>query len=250
MKKKFWVIAIILFLTFGNSALAKNIDVLFIGNSYTSANGLPEMVAKIAASDSKNTIQITSTQFTRNAAKLKQLLEEGEAVKTLYSKTHWDFVILQEQSAWALYPYDVNRAYLAAREWHSLVKPRSSNIAFFSSWARQPKSHWYSDPETAEIFKDAIYMQKKLDDGGRKLAFIMGAVIIPIGDYWVYINSKHPEIQLYATDGSHPSLLGTYATALVFYRYFTKINNVESVSYVPDGIDPNQAKILRQLLSR
>jgi hypothetical protein len=241
----------ITFLLFNNLAFAKvaKIEALFIGNSYTSSNDLPKMISKIAESDSQNRIQIATTQFAIGGAKLKTLWDEGEALKVLKSKPHWNFVVLQEQSAWALYPYDIGRSYEVAPLWRKEISPLTSNIALFVSWARQPKSHWYTDKETA-FFKDADFMQKELNFRSKKLSQLLNATPIPIGDYWAYVFSKNPEIQLYEQDGSHPSKLGTYLTALLFYRYFTGYRNVESVSYAPENVDQNEAKILRKIASK
>jgi hypothetical protein len=47
----------------------------------------------------------------------------------------------------------------------------------------------------------------------RQMAIDNHAILSPVGALWNYIRITYPEINLYATDGSHPSLEGSYAAA-------------------------------------
>jgi uncharacterized membrane protein len=47
----------------------------------------------------------------------------------------------------------------------------------------------------------------------RQMAIDNEAILSPVGALWNYIRTNYPEINLYAADGSHPSLEGTYAAA-------------------------------------
>lgn len=236
----------ILFLS-SYAAASPKLEILFIGNSYVASNDLVGMIARIAKSDSKNNIELEVTQFTVGAAKLKTLWDEGQALKVVLKKPHWDFIVLQEQSSWAMYPYDMQRAFEVAPEWRRMIAPRTSNIVLFVSWAKQANSAWYRNPATS-FFKDAVFMQRQLDQQSHKLARLLGASMVQVGDYWAYVLSKNPAMPLYSDDGSHPSVTGTYLTALIFYRYFTKQGSLESAGYVPSGVDREHAKILRQLV--
>jgi PKD repeat protein len=48
--------------------------------------------------------------------------------------------------------------------------------------------------------------------------------VSPVGAVWRYLRENHPEIDLYAGDGSHPSLTGTYAAATAFYTMIYKLD--------------------------
>ena len=47
----------------------------------------------------------------------------------------------------------------------------------------------------------------------RQMAIDNQAILSPVGALWKYIRTTYPEINLYSTDGSHPSLEGSYAAA-------------------------------------
>jgi hypothetical protein len=42
-------------------------------------------------------------------------------------------------------------------------------------------------------------------------------IVSPVGAVWRYLRENHPGIELFASDGSHPSPEGSYAAALAFY---------------------------------
>ncbi|MFY7861557.1 MAG: T9SS type A sorting domain-containing protein, partial [Chitinophagales bacterium] len=41
--------------------------------------------------------------------------------------------------------------------------------------------------------------------------------VSPVGELWRVLRTNHPEIDLYASDGSHPSAVGSYAAAVAFF---------------------------------
>ena len=88
---------------------AKTISVLFIGNSYTFVNDLPGMLVKVASSDPANTTQIEVQSLTRGGASFKDWVADGSGLKMIKSR-HWDYVVLQNQSEWALYPDGIKSA--------------------------------------------------------------------------------------------------------------------------------------------
>ena len=46
--------------------------------------------------------------------------------------------------------------------------------------------------------------------------------LAPAGAVWRYLRENHPNIPLYSSDGSHPSLAGSYAVACAFYAMIYK----------------------------
>jgi len=66
-------ILIFTFLAFPAQSLAnKDLNILFIGNSYTAANNMPQMLEKIAASDSRGNYRIHTESVTIGGAGLKK----------------------------------------------------------------------------------------------------------------------------------------------------------------------------------
>jgi hypothetical protein len=72
------------------------------------------------------------------------------------------------------------------------------------------------------------------------------ATEVPIGNYWLYGLGKDSKIELYSGDGSNPSVVGSYFTALIFYRYFTA-RPLDDVDYFPSEIKADDIKMIKLL---
>ena len=75
-----------------------------------------------------------------------------------------------------------------------------------------------------------------------------GAEVSPVGALWHYIRDHHPEIELYSSDESHPSLAGSYAAACSFYSVLFR-KDPRELAYNP-GIAVEQAENIRIAASR
>ena len=60
-------------------------------------------------------------------------------------------------------------------------------------------------------------MQDRLTESYTEMAQNNESLLAPIGIAWKDIREQHPEINLYSSDGSHPSIQGSYLAACVFY---------------------------------
>lgn len=87
-------------------------------------------------------------------------------------------------------------------------------------------------------------MQDLLLSAYRKAATDDGAVLVPVGEAWRSARASYPSIVLFQSDGSHPSVAGTYLSACVFYVALTG-HAVPSSAAVPGGVDPGDATHLR-----
>jgi hypothetical protein len=219
------------------------VSVLFLGNSYTYVNDLPGMVGQIASSDPNCRVKLAVQSVTRGSARLKDLWDDGKALKVLRSEP-WDFVVLQEQSLWALSGEQIKITFDAAADWNREILKASGHTVLYGTWARQAGSSWYSDKEyQAWNLKDADTMQRALDTRTRELAERLGASAIYVGDAWDKAQKLPSPPVLFASDGSHPSPAGTYLAALLFYRHFTG-SKLDSVRFIPSGVTPEQAREL------
>lgn len=176
--------------------------VLFIGNSYTYFWNLPQTVQAMAA---EKEIDLTTRQSTsggvhwghhwRGERNLKtvQLIKEGE----------YDALVLQNHSMSTF--NRVDSMFRFGQLLQELGKEKGARIYLYMTWARE----W--DP----------YMQKTIKEQYTKLAEKINAQIVPVGPAWERARQLRPGFPLYDDDGSHPSPLGTYLTACVFYGVFT-----------------------------
>ncbi len=169
--------------------------VLFIGNSYTYYNNLPEIFKQLAAAANK---PVETEMVVRGGATLKIHWEDGQAAKRI-KQSHWDYVILQEQS---LQPInDPSTMHKYARLFDAEIKASGSKTVFFMTWARQNR------PET----------QAALTDAYAKIAKELNALLVPVGQVWQQAFKENPQIVLHLPDQSHPNSMGSYLSACLFF---------------------------------
>jgi PKD repeat protein len=218
-----------------------SISVLFIGNSYLSVNNLPAMVGDLSNSlgdhmliDSKMNGGYTFQSHSNDAV--------------TYTKIHakpWDYVVLQGQSQEPSFPFDqVNQQTLpyAMKLADSVYASNScSQVNYYMTWGRE-----LGDPQW-----DSINTFNKMNDRLRnaylRIADSTDASVSPVGVAWKYVRDNYPNINLYAGDGSHPSLEGSYLAACTFYSSLFQKSSV-GASYTA-GLDPQTCTILQQAAS-
>jgi hypothetical protein len=176
------------------------IRVLFIGNSYTYFNDLPWLTQQLAVS-ARETRPLETEMIVVGGATLKSHWERGEAKKRIRAK-RWDYVVLQEQSNLPITNPKLMSNY--ARLFDAQIKLVNSQTLFYLTWAKSNR------PETQQILTDS-YME---------IARELGAKVAPVGIAWKLIHEANPSLKLYDSDGSHPSPVGSYVAACVFYSTF------------------------------
>jgi hypothetical protein len=191
--------------------IAKNaspeLHVLFIGNSYTYFNNLPQIVSALADSAQEGR-SLAVTMVTRGGATLQQHWQDGKALKAIRQE-QWNYVVLQEHSTLGLTQpvngklpiNDTASFFQYARLFDSEIKKAGAKTIFLMTWARQ------NAPETQTIISRAY----------RSIAQELKALLAPAGEAWRIVSSTAPAIALYQPDGSHPQPAGSYLTACVLY---------------------------------
>ena len=187
--------------------------VLFIGNSYTyypgtetGFNGLPQMIRDAAASV-KDTLVVD--ERVAGGKNFKFHASDATTINKI-KQQGFDFVVLQGQSTecatdWATVQ---NNSLPYARYLDSLAHEYNacSQTIFYNTWGRVGYNG--TSIETMENLIAANYMS---------MADILNAFISPVGQVRSYLRKNYPAINLFASDGSHPSNEGAYAAAMVFY---------------------------------
>jgi hypothetical protein len=178
--------------------------VLFIGNSYTYFNNSPAMFAALAAAAAPGR-QVETGMATVPGATLLSTWEHSDARRILKS-SKWDYVVLQDQSRlgealrdgrWA-----VNSAVLLRRGvglFDADIRQVGAQTALTLTWAR----------------RDEPQQQADLDDAYGRVARELGAILVPAGPAWQRARRLMPDLELYTSDGSHPSPAGSYMLACV-----------------------------------
>jgi PKD repeat protein len=218
-----------------------SISVLFIGNSYLSVNNLPQMVQEVTNSLGDN-ILIDSKMnggFT---------FQSHAYDATTYDKIHsqpWKYVVLQGQSQEPSFPYDqVNQQSLPYAQQISdsvYASNGCSQVNYYMTWGRQ-----VGDPQWDSI-NTFDKMNTRLRNAYLRIADSTNASVSPVGVAWKYVRDNYPAINLYAGDGSHPSLEGSYLAACTFYSSLFQKSCV-GASFTA-GLNPQTCAILQQVAS-
>lgn len=224
------------------AATAQTTRVLFIGNSYTSVNDLPEMTRQLALSLGDTLIVASSSpggytfqQHTVNAA-TQGLIDQG----------YWDFVVLQEQSQLPSFPPSqvATECLPYAQALVDTIRAHSpcAEPVFYMTWGRQN-----GDAQNCVSWPPVCTyegMQQQLRESYLQMAQDNSAECAPAGMAWKRMREEFPAINLYSSDGSHPSVAGSYLVACTLYSTFFR----RSTTGAPwtASLDAATASTLRQ----
>lgn len=241
MKRTIFTI-LLLFVAFLLSATSYK--VLFIGNSYTSVNDLPQLIQRVSYSVGDT---ITYSTYVPGGSTFQQNLS-GAA--SLIQQGGWDYVVLQEQSQLPSFPPSqfMNECYPYAQQLCESVRQYSPNakIVFYMTWGRkngdQQNCQYYPPLCTYEGMDSLLYARYMM------MAEDNHAYVSPVGYVWHYIRDNHPSMELYQSDESHPSLLGSYVAACCFYTMLFEKNPMSISENC--GVDAASAQLVRDLTSR
>jgi hypothetical protein len=189
-------------------------SVLFVGNSYTYVNDLPGTVARLAEGLG---LRVAFESVAPGGWSLEQH-ERSKATQARIEAREWDFVVLQEQSERPAFDEGqvAREVFPAALALDARVHARAphARTVFYETWARKDGDA----PNCKAVPRVCTHdgMRARLADTYRALARKAGGVLAPVGTAWEQALVTHPEVNLYAADGSHPSPAGTYLAACVF----------------------------------
>ncbi|HTN45153.1 MAG TPA: DUF4886 domain-containing protein [Flavipsychrobacter sp.] len=199
----------------GHPGVAMPKRVLFIGNSYTYVNDLPLMLKNVAASAGDTVIY---DSYAPGGYTLQQHAADATALNKIM-QGNWDFVVLQEQSQRPSFPITQvqTSVFPYAEKLDSLVRKFNpcAETVFYMTWGYKT-----GDASNCANFPPLCTyqgMDSLIRLRYRMMADSNDAIIAPVGAVRKHIRTHYPGIELYDTDGSHPSPAGTYAAACSFY---------------------------------
>jgi hypothetical protein len=233
-------------LAFATSAFADDPQrVLFIGNSYTGVNKLPDVFLEVVKNSGRKEPVVKSS--TPGGRTLKQQLSIVGTGK-LIEEGNWDVVVLQGQSqepAVAETDESVRKEFLeSAAELCKRVRAKSpqAKIFFYETWARHA-DYWTENKKAPAMGKDPKEMQARLRKWYGVAAKENDATLVPCGEAWELNYASAKPVRLHQKDNSHPEFVGTYLNALIF---FGKIYDVKTpAAKVTGKVDEAQAKLMQ-----
>ena len=181
-------------------------NILFIGNSFTFYWNLPLVVEAMANERNYN---YDITQSTASGSSLKDHWFENDELisKTLIATGRYDRVVLQDHSLNPLQNLVESRRYfIDFIEW---VKAYNCAPYIYATWMYKGISN--NNYDVVDPIQDAL----------QPIADKTGAVMVPIDQAFRTLQKRHPDIPIFMSDNKHPSPVGTYLAACVYFRIFT-----------------------------
>jgi hypothetical protein len=225
MKKILFLV--ILFVAFGS--YAKELSVLFVGNSYTFVHGVPGILKQMAEAKGHS---LNYEEHTPGGRSFQDHWEEKKALQ-LMAKGGFDVVVFQNQS---FEPVE-NPANML--KYGKLLSAEADRIGakkvYYLTPAYKAPPKWMEEDNAEgrrgkELFPE---MLDRLVESYSRLARETGGDIAPVGLAWKRAYDFIPEVQLHGKDHSHAAPAGAYLTALVFYAELYG----EAPSDMPDTVN-------------
>jgi hypothetical protein len=223
------ILLVLCVLVLGSTLIkAQPSSVLFIGNSYTYYNTMPETLKDIALS-AGDTLYVES--ITKGGARFSTHANNPEVYQKLRSR-NWDYVIIQGQSQEPSFPdSQVNNEVAPYVEQliDSIVSiNRCTTPILFMTWGRKN-----GDNQNCAVWPPVCTYQGM--DSILRLNYIkfgnqFGAEVSPVGVVWNGLRKVLPSLELYAPDESHPSAKGSEVIAYTFYSVITE-KSIDSINF-------------------
>ncbi len=191
---------------------------------------------------------INIQQSTFPGISLSQHLMQPETLEKLNSQ-NWDYVILQEATVRVLIDevvaYNFEPSIIKL---DSIIKLKNAKTILYQSYpvSIYPKKYCYPsflvNPKIPDVeyCSDSLFNSnqefKKIEASFKRVSDLIKCDNALVGLSFELCKRKYPELILFeSSSDTHPSILGSYLIACVFYRHLTG-QKTTSVKYA-DGID-------------
>lgn len=240
---KLSLLFLIFTLTSNSQTNYKKVNALFLGNSYTYVNNLPQLISSIALA---NNDTLTFDSNCPGGYTLNNHFTDATSISKINTST-WQYVVLQAQSQEPSFsPAQVNAQTLPyAIKLDSIIKHAHAcaTTVFYETWGRKngDASNCLNYPPVCTYSG----MQNRLRQSYKLFADTTSSILAPVGEAFKKTIAASPTIELYQADESHPSLEGSFLAASVFYEVLFQ-KSVLSNTYNP-GLAPGSFSLLQQM---
>lgn len=184
--------------------------ILFIGNSYTYFNDMPDLFERICREHGKD---VAADSITCGGYTLAHFVSEnneyGVRMRKMLAEGGYDYAVMQEQS---VRPAENPDTFVdSAKKLAVIVRSYGASPVLYETWARADGS------ETLEKFnRSRDEMQSLLRQAYERAAIETGARLVYAGERVseAYDNG----VDVICEDKSHPTLTGSEIIAAEFYR--------------------------------
>ena len=205
----FWT-GLLTLLTLSACVAPAPLRVLFVGNSHTYVNEVPELVRQIGIAKG---VQLEVDSVTASGATLEDHIQSG-AVRQRPESATFSAVVLHHQVL------ELNEYEASARKLAELSRAHNARVFIYMGWTRQSAVEQYG------------YTQQNWTDSALRVARAIGAGVSPVGEAWPYAKRHDPALglRLQESDGNHATFPGSYAAAATIF-------------YALAGVSPLQAAL-------
>jgi hypothetical protein len=190
--------------------LMPDLHVLFIGNSFIYFNNMPRMVEAISVNVAGPYIHPEMVAI--GGARLEDLWKQGSALAAI-RKQHWDFVVINEQSALGGHVVngekrlgDPANFFKYAEMFDTEIQKAGAKTVIMMTWKDK------NDPDR---------IQQELNNAFLEFRKTHGVILAPVSTAWAITIKTAPEINPYFDDNHHPSKEGSYLIACTIYATLT-----------------------------
>ncbi len=192
--------------------------ILFIGNSLTYFNNMPDMVGQLAE---LNNHEVLIEKATIGGTPLRQMVNNSFITNKINSN-NWSYVVLQSDDITAfpdMYHIEINT--LESFKTKIRNNNNSTKILYMMIWGLRNGVTIQELNGQFVYYSYTEYMQK-IYNGTLHIANETDLIISPVGWTWKKVRNDHPGIELFASDNAHPSYKGSYLCAAVHYSVLFK----------------------------
>jgi uncharacterized membrane protein len=219
-----------------NNSTSPSLNVLMYGNSYTGSNNLGSLVDSVLVADGYNaSVTALTGGGLRLPAHWQNMNTSGHQWNTTLRSSSWDYVVLQDQSQVPSFPTTESmwqESRNASVNLSTEIEAEGGETVLFLTWG-------YRDGDSLNSFNNNFTtMQERLLQGYTRYAENISAAgntvwMAPVGLAFktvhdaVVADGDDPTAagnlfyDLYTSDGSHPSLAGSYLAACVLHASMT-----------------------------
>jgi hypothetical protein len=208
--------------------------VLIVGNSRTFFNGMPGMLHGLSESP-ESSVVLEVENSTSPGASFESHSRNGRTIRLL--RKGWDEVLLQAESASQASIQQSESFHTYGIQLAQMAKVHEGRPALLVNWPYDPSL--FKGDEGYERSEHLAFLRSV----NARLAADAKLERVNLAGVWESVRLANPELKL-TSDGNHPTVAGSYLYALAAYKHVTGAS-VASLSYVPGGLDPETARMLR-----
>lgn len=236
-----------------NTPEEKPMKILFIGNSLTYYNDMPDLLMKLGKAAGKDIYTFKATVGSSTMCQqISSSTEIGKLVEAAMKKD-WTHVVIQPSRRITDKENTVKTAELAAADvLDKRIKAAGAETVIYATWGNNTGSYSsYTmnadgiNASTANKYNisradHTAYMKSVSEEFAAQL----DAPMVDCASLFEFMVTKYPDINMYHSDERHPSLYGSYAVACAFYAHFYNESPADAAALYHDGIPADIANLL------